>query len=112
MSEPYKMFSVIMPFKTFEKLKTVAKEHDISVGKTIRIAVDSFLKNIKGKVMITHYQNGLYDELYRDWQRYEYQSFKGSRKSDGEAKPKTTEVLFCNFKPEVRTRNLFEGVQP
>lgn len=71
------------------------------------------LHEVKGKVMITHYQNDLYDELYKDWQRYEYQSFKGSYKAEeNEAKPKTTEVLFCNFKPEVRTRNLFEGVQP
>ncbi|MCF6159237.1 MAG: DNA adenine methylase [wastewater metagenome] len=68
------------------------------------------LHGVKGKVMVTHYQNDLYDELYRDWQRYEYQSFKGSHKSDGEEKPKTTEVLYCNFRPEVRTRNLFEGV--
>jgi len=45
MSEPCKMFSVVLPYKTFEKLKTVAKEHDVSVGRTIRDAVDSFLKN-------------------------------------------------------------------
>lgn len=70
----------------------------------------NMLNVVKGKVMITHYQNDLYDELYRDWQKYEYSSFKGSYKSDGEEKPKTTEVLYCNFEPPVRTRNLFEGV--
>lgn len=70
----------------------------------------NLLHGVKAKVMITHYQNGLYDKLYQDWQRYEYLSFKGSHKSDGEEKPKTIEVLYCNFKPEIRTRNLFEGI--
>lgn len=68
------------------------------------------LHGVKAKVMITHYQNGLYDELYKDWQRYEYSSFKGSHKSDGEVKPKTTEVLYTNFDQPVKTKNLFQEV--
>ncbi len=72
--------------------------------------LSDLLHEVKSKVMITHYQNGLYDELYRDWQRYEYSSFKGSHKSDGKEKPKTLECLWTNFEPEVRTRNLFAGV--
>jgi len=53
--------------------------------------------------MITHYQNGLYDELYQGWNRYEYQSFKGSSKAlPGEEKPKTIEALFTNFKAQRR----------
>lgn len=61
--------------------------------------------------MVTHYQNDLYDELYRDWQRYEYSSFKGSHKSNtGKTKPQTTEILYCNFEPEVKTRSLFQGM--
>ena len=56
--------------------------------------------------MFTHYQNGLYDELYQGWHRYEYQSFKGSHKLADESKPKTVEILYCNFKP-VRQRSLF-----
>ncbi|MCF6159518.1 MAG: DNA adenine methylase [wastewater metagenome] len=67
------------------------------------------LHQVKGKVMITHYQNDLYDELYRDWQRYKFQSFKGSHKADtGEVKPQTTEALYCNFEPRAKTRDLFE----
>ncbi|GIL20821.1 MAG: hypothetical protein DWB56_13955 [Candidatus Jettenia sp.] len=61
--------------------------------------------------MVTHYQNGLYDELYKGWQRYEYESFKGSHKSDaGEEKPGTTEILYTNFEPELKTRSLFNGL--
>ncbi len=72
--------------------------------------LSNLLHVVMGRAMVSHYRNDLYDELYRDWQRYEYQSFKGSHKSDGEAKPKITEILYCNFEPEIRTRSLFEGV--
>ncbi|KAA0241148.1 MAG: DNA adenine methylase [Candidatus Brocadia sp. AMX2] len=66
------------------------------------------LNKVKGKAMVSHYQNSLYDELYKGWNRYEYQSFKGSHKSEGEEKPRTQEVLYCNFQ-SVRTRSLFDG---
>ena len=37
--------------------------------------------------------------------------FKGSHKAGiNEEKPKTIEVLYCNFKPAGRTRSLFEGM--
>lgn len=55
------------------------------------------LHGIKGKAMVSHYANELYDSLYSGWNRYEYQSFKGSHKSSGEEKPKTVEALYCNF---------------
>lgn len=62
------------------------------------------LHSVKGRVMISHYQNSLYDELYRGWYRYEYQSFKGSRKADvGEEKPKVIECLWTNFEPRQKT---------
>ena len=64
------------------------------------------LHNIKGHAMVTHYQNALYDELYQGWNRYEYQSFKGSHKAEpGTEKPKTVEVLFTNY--EAAQRSLF-----
>ena len=72
--------------------------------------LSELLHDVRGKVMITHYQNDLYDILYKGWHRYEYSSFKGSHKSEGEKKPKTIEVLYCNFKPVGRTRSLFEGM--
>ena len=65
------------------------------------------LHDIKGHAMVTHYQNDLYDELYQGWNRYEYCSFKGSHKSEGTSKPKTVEVLHCNFE-SVKTRGLFQ----
>jgi DNA adenine methylase len=67
------------------------------------------LCDTKGKAMVSHYQNGLYDELYKGWNRYEYQSFKGSSKAGvGEKKPKTVEILYCNFEA-LRQRRLFNG---
>ncbi|KXK28629.1 MAG: putative DNA methyltransferase [Candidatus Brocadia sinica] len=60
----------------------------------------NLLNVVKGKVMISHYQNGLYDELYKGWHRHEYSSFKGSHKSTGESKPKTVECLWTNFERE------------
>lgn len=70
--------------------------------------LSDILHEVKGKVMVTHYQNGVYDELYPNWQRYEYESFKGSHKSDAnEEKPKTTEALYCNFRQPFKTRSLF-----
>ena len=59
------------------------------------------LHNIKGKAMVSHYTNPVYDELYSTWNRYEFRSFKGSSKAvSGAEKPRTTEVLYCNFAPE------------
>ncbi|MCK6470074.1 MAG: DNA adenine methylase, partial [Candidatus Brocadia sinica] len=66
------------------------------------------LCRVKGKVMLTHYANKLYDRLYEGWYRYEYQSFKGSHKSTGESKPRTVEVLYTNFEP-ARTANFLEA---
>ncbi len=59
------------------------------------------LHNIKGKVMVSHYASELHDSLYAGWHRFGYQSFKGSYKAGvGEGKPKTVEVLYCNFESE------------
>ena len=59
------------------------------------------LNGIEGKAMVSHYQNDIYDRLYEGWNRFEYESFKASRgitKSNNISKrPKTTEVLYCNF---------------
>lgn len=70
----------------------------------------NLLHEVKGVAMVTHYQNSLYDDLYKGWHRYEYQSFKGSHKSEGKSKPKTVEVLYCNFVP-VKTRGLFNEME-
>lgn len=69
--------------------------------------LSEILHGVKGMAMVSHYQNSLYDELYRGWYRHEYESFKGSHKSKGESKPKTVEVLYCNFEP---TGGLFDGL--
>lgn len=70
--------------------------------------LSDMLHSIKGHAMVSHYVNPVYDSLYAGWQRYEHSSFKGSHKSDtNEEKPKTTEVLYCNFKPTFKNRSLF-----
>ena len=66
----------------------------------------NLLHEVKGVVMVTHYQNALYDDLYRDWHKFTYESFKGSHKAgENEKKPKTVEVLFTNY--EAAQRSLF-----
>ncbi|MBZ0306160.1 MAG: DNA adenine methylase [Anaerolineae bacterium] len=65
------------------------------------------LHSVRGSVMLSHYRNSLYDDLYRGWRRHEYQSFKGSHKAEpGAEKPVTTEILYTNFEP-FKTRSLF-----
>ena len=69
------------------------------------------LHDIKGHAMITHYQNDLYDDLYKGWNRYKYASFKGSHKAEpGQEKPVTVECLYTNFEP-VKIRGLFDAME-
>ena len=44
MSEPSKMFSVLMPYRVYEQAKGVAKEKDLSVNRLMRLAIEEFLK--------------------------------------------------------------------
>ena len=48
MNEPCKMFSVVMPFKTYERLKAMAKDRDTSVGGLLRQGADLVLRNKSG----------------------------------------------------------------
>ncbi|GJQ48607.1 DNA adenine methylase [uncultured Candidatus Kuenenia sp.] len=74
-------------------------------SKNDHFKLSELLHGAKGKVMISHYQNSLYDGLYKGWQRYTYESFKGSHKAyPGAEKPVTVECLYANFKP---CRSLF-----
>lgn len=66
------------------------------------------LNNIKGRALVSHYKDNIISGLYLGWNRYEYQSFKGS--SNSSVKPKNVEVLYCNFEPEVKNRSLFDGL--
>ncbi len=72
--------------------------------------IAEMLHNIKGKVMLTHYASPVYDELYQDWYKYEFRSFKGSFKAEeGIEKPKTTEILYTNYKP-YEPEKLFKNI--
>ena len=68
--------------------------------------LSDILHSVKAKVMLSHYECGTYNQLYHDWNKFTFDSFKGSHKSTGEEKPKTVECLYCNFKPE--TGGLFQ----
>ena len=71
--------------------------------------LSDILHSVKAKVMLSHYECDLYDQLYKGWNRFEYISFKGSHKSEGEGKPKTVEALYCNFESEIKARGLFNA---
>jgi DNA adenine methylase len=63
--------------------------------------LNNFLHNVQAKVMLSHYECDTYNQLYHDWNKYTYESFKGAYKAEpGTEKPKTTEVLYCNFEPD------------
>jgi len=71
--------------------------------------LSELLHNVKGKVMLSHYQCDVYDRLYSGWNKFTFESFKGSHKAEpGTEKPKTQEVLYCNFEPQIKTRSLFQ----
>ncbi len=59
------------------------------------------LNSAKAKVMVSHYENSLYDELYDGWNRYDYWTYKVSRgltrTNPSGTRPKAVEVLYCNF---------------
>lgn len=73
--------------------------------------LSELLHGIKGQVMVSHYPDSLYNDLYKDWNKYTYQSFKGSHKAGpGTEKPVTMECLYTNFEP-VKTRGLFDAME-
>ena len=69
--------------------------------------LSELLHTVKGMVMISHYADPVYDELYNGWNKYIFESFKGcSKASSGESKPKTHDFLFTNFEPPLRNKML------
>ena len=73
--------------------------------------LSELLHGIKGQAMVSHYDNELYSTLYKGWNKYTYQSFKGSHKAEpGTEKPVTVECLYTNFEP-VKTRGLFDAME-
>ena len=70
-------------------------------------ALAELLTNIKGLALVSHYKDNIISGLYEGWNCYEHRSFKGS--SNGEVKPKTVEILYCNFEA-LRQRSLFNVI--
>lgn len=69
------------------------------------------LNNIKGRALVSHYECDTYNQLYQGWNKYKFESFKGSHKTGiNEAKPVTNECLYTNFKESCKQKILFEGV--
>lgn len=44
MVEPCKMFSVVLPFSVYEKLKAISRERETSIGRLLREGADLLLK--------------------------------------------------------------------
>ncbi|GEM_PF-1430961 len=64
------------------------------------------LNNIRGRALVSHYENATIAGLYQGWNCYTFDSFKGSSKAAaGTEKPVTTECLYTNF--EQKQRSLF-----
>ena len=73
--------------------------------------LSELLHNVKAKVMLSHYECDVYNELYSTWNKYTFESFKGSYKAEpGTEKPVTVECLYTNFEP-VKTRGLFDAME-
>ncbi|MCF6150409.1 MAG: DNA adenine methylase [Candidatus Kuenenia sp.] len=85
-------------------------EHYYGDGFTVtdHFELAAILHQVKGKAMVSHYDNDVYRSLYQDFNCYHRRSFKGAFKSSGEKKPKTVECVWTNYRP-ARTRTLFEG---
>lgn len=71
-------------------------------------ALAELLRNIEGRALVSHYKDNTISELYEGWNCFEYESFKGA--SNNNSKPKTTEVVFTNYKPVGQNRSLFQGM--
>ena len=68
--------------------------------------LSDILHGVKGKIMVSHYQCDVYDRLYSGWNKFTFESFKGSHKAEpGTGKPVTVECLFTNY--ETAQRSLF-----
>ena len=68
----------------------------------------AILHRIKGKAIVSHYDNDTYQSFYESFNCHRKQSFKGSFKSNGEGKPETAECIWLNYRP-AGTRTLFGG---
>ncbi|MGR3220850.1 MAG: DNA adenine methylase [Candidatus Anammoxibacter sp.] len=58
------------------------------------------LNSIQGAAIVSYYDHPVIEELYKGWNRLEIKSVKMSHsltKSDSSSRPKTIEVLYCNF---------------
>lgn len=56
------------------------------------------LNNTKSKVILSHYDDPLYDQLYKSWNKGTCESFTGSiTKTNKKPKKKTLEVVYTNF---------------
>jgi DNA adenine methylase len=83
-------------------------QQDFTLGDHETLA--KLLANIKGRALVSHYENDTISELYSGWNCYKFESFTGS--SNGESKPKTVECLWTNFEARKTQKVLFPGVNP
>jgi len=61
------------------------------------IDLANLLETIKGKALVSYYQDELIDQLYRGWRRIEIDSYNFSQVIKEQERPKRTEILFLNY---------------
>lgn len=66
------------------------------------IALADVLKKCKGYVLISTYENKLYNELYKDWTKLTKQCSKGLSRD----RKQTKETLFANYTPVIKKAKL------
>lgn len=62
------------------------------------------VKELRGKVIVSHYRCKEYDEWLEGWHRVEIVTYKSSSKVTDGVKERVVECLYCNFKPNGPTK--------
>lgn len=73
-------------------------------GAVRHVELANLLQRIQGKAMVSYYPHPSIDDLYpaERWTRITFHGTKNAQKAQrGVPKEKTTELLLCNFKPEI-----------
>ncbi|WKZ18906.1 MAG: DNA adenine methylase [Candidatus Jettenia sp. CY-1] len=101
------LFFIDMPYLQANSRQYYEHSFTLENHKELR----SLLNSIQGKAMFCHYEHPEIDKLYHRWNKYTFQSCKGSHKAGvNEAKPVTSECLYTNFKESCKQKILFEGM--
>jgi len=94
---PETLFYCDPPYVHETRTTTTSYEHEMTTEDHERLLAS--LRSCKGRVMLSGYPSDLYDSALRDWTRYVFEVPNHS--AGGRKKAQKTEVLWCNFPPDV-----------